>query len=42
VANASYFVSSVVLFIGFIIKTKFGIYDMFNLKKDLENIKQAF
>lgn len=42
VANASYFVSSVVLFIGFIIKTKFKIHELFNFKKDFENIKQAF
>lgn len=42
VTNISYLVSSILLFIGFIIKTKFGISHVFNVKKDIENIKQAF
>lgn len=42
VANSSYFVSSLVLFIGFVIKAKISFSDVINFKKDIENIKQAF
>lgn len=42
VANASYFTSSFVLFLGFVIKAKVRVQDFFNIRKDIEAIKQAF
>lgn len=42
VANASYFVSSTVLFIGFIIRAKITLKEVINFKGDIQNIKQAF
>jgi len=42
VANCSYFVSSLMLFTGFVLHSKVKFLGFFNLKKDLSNIKQAF
>jgi O-antigen/teichoic acid export membrane protein len=41
-ANVGYFVSSLGLFFGFVVKNKLGFYEFFNFKADLQNIKQAF
>lgn len=41
-ANVGYFVSSLGLFIGFIVKNKLKGADFFDLKADVQNIKQAF
>lgn len=42
VANCSYGVSSLALFIGFVITTKLKLRDVFNFTRDVENIKKAF
>lgn len=41
-ANVGYFVSSVGLFFGFVIKNKLSASEFFNLRADIQNIKQAF
>lgn len=41
VANSSYFISSVTLFIGFIINAKISMRDFFFFRKDIDTIKQA-
>lgn len=41
-ANVGYFISSVGLFSGFIIKNKLKALEFFNFKADVQNIKQAF
>jgi O-antigen/teichoic acid export membrane protein len=41
-ANVSYLVSSLALFIGFMIKTKIGFGSLFSFKTDVQTIKQAF
>lgn len=41
-ANVGYFVSSLGLFIGFASRTKLSLYEFFNLKGDLANLKKAF
>jgi O-antigen/teichoic acid export membrane protein len=41
-ANVGYFVSSLGLFFGFAVKNKLRFFEFFNLKADIETIKQAF
>jgi O-antigen/teichoic acid export membrane protein len=41
-ANVGYFVSSLGLFFGFVVKNKLSLYQFFNFKADVQNIKQAF
>lgn len=41
-ANVGYFVSSLGLFLGFVIKNKLKVLEFFNIKADIQNIKQAF
>lgn len=41
-ANVGYFVSSLGLFFGFVVKNKLNLYQFFNFKADIETLKQAF
>lgn len=41
-ANVGYFISSLGLFLGFVVKNKLGLSEFFNLKADVRNIKEAF
>ncbi len=41
-ANVGYFISSLGLFFGYAVKNKLTLYEFFNLKADIQNIKQAF
>lgn len=42
VANCSYFTSSLILFVGFVVRTKISFADFVNFKKDIQNIRNAF
>ncbi|HWY12672.1 MAG TPA: polysaccharide biosynthesis C-terminal domain-containing protein [Bacteroidia bacterium] len=41
-ANAGYFISSLGLFFGFAVRNKLTLYQFFNFKADIQNIRQAF
>ena len=41
-ANVGYFISSLGLFFGFAVRNKLTLYQFFNFKADIQNIKQAF
>jgi O-antigen/teichoic acid export membrane protein len=41
-ANVGYFISSLGLFFGFAVRNKLTLYQFFNFKEDLQNLKKAF
>ncbi len=41
-ANIGYFISSLGLFFGFAVRNKLTLYQFFNFKADIQNIRQAF